>query len=104
VLLRDLVAIPDEVHAGDLVLSLAQGVKEKSTITAVVQVEVERVAALGTCLVDEVQVVPGFPARSRAFGTRPGAPVTSRNSVMGSLAVAWVVGGYGGERTGSRTS
>jgi hypothetical protein len=33
VLLRDLVAIPDEVHAGDFVLSLAKGVKEKSTIT-----------------------------------------------------------------------
>ena len=33
VLLRDLVAIPDEVHAGDFVLSLAKGVGEKSTIT-----------------------------------------------------------------------
>lgn len=33
VLLRDLVAIPDEVHAGDFVLSLAKGVGQKSTIT-----------------------------------------------------------------------
>ncbi len=33
VLLRDLVAIPDEVHAGDFVLTLAKGVGEKSTIT-----------------------------------------------------------------------
>jgi hypothetical protein len=33
VLLRDLVIIPDEVHAGDFVLSLAKGVGEKSTIT-----------------------------------------------------------------------
>lgn len=33
VLVRDLVAIPDEVHAGDFVLSLAKGVREKSTIT-----------------------------------------------------------------------
>lgn len=33
VLLRDLVAIPDEVHAGDFVLGLAQGITEKSTIT-----------------------------------------------------------------------
>jgi hypothetical protein len=33
VLLRDLVAIPDEVHAGDYVLALAKGVGEKSTIT-----------------------------------------------------------------------
>jgi hypothetical protein len=32
VLLRDLVAIPDAVHAGDFVLSLAKGVGEKSTI------------------------------------------------------------------------
>jgi hypothetical protein len=32
-LLRDLVAIPDEVHAGDFVLGLAQGITEKSTIT-----------------------------------------------------------------------
>ena len=32
-LLRDLVAIPDEVHAGDFVLGLAQGIHEKSTIT-----------------------------------------------------------------------
>ena len=32
VLLRDLVAIPNEVHAGDFVLSLAKGVGEKSTI------------------------------------------------------------------------
>jgi hypothetical protein len=33
VLLRDLVAIPDEVHAGDFVLGLAQGITEKPTIT-----------------------------------------------------------------------
>jgi hypothetical protein len=33
VLLRDLVAIPDEGHAGDFVLGLAQGITEKSTIT-----------------------------------------------------------------------
>jgi hypothetical protein len=33
VLLRDLVAIPDEVHAGDFVLGLAQGITSKSTIT-----------------------------------------------------------------------
>ena len=33
VLLRDLIAIPDEVHAGDFVLALAKGVGEKSTIT-----------------------------------------------------------------------
>ena len=33
VLLRDLVAIPDEVHVGDFVLGLAQGVNQKSTIT-----------------------------------------------------------------------
>jgi hypothetical protein len=34
VLLRDLVVIPDEVHAGDFVLSLAKGAGEKSTITS----------------------------------------------------------------------
>src|ERR1700677_3504275 len=39
VLLRDLVAIPDEVHAGDFVLSLAKGVGEKSTITEYVVTE-----------------------------------------------------------------
>jgi hypothetical protein len=33
VLLRDLDAIPDEIHAGDPALSLAQGVNEKPTIT-----------------------------------------------------------------------
>ena len=33
VLLRDLVEIPDEVHAGDFVLALAKGVGQKSTIT-----------------------------------------------------------------------
>lgn len=33
VLLRDLVEIPDEVHAGDFVLSLAKGVGQRSTIT-----------------------------------------------------------------------
>lgn len=32
VLLRDLIVIPDEVHAGDFVLSLAKGVGERSTI------------------------------------------------------------------------
>jgi len=32
-LLRDLVEIPDEVHAGDFVLALAKGVGQKSTIT-----------------------------------------------------------------------
>jgi hypothetical protein len=36
VLLRDLVTIPDEVHAGDFVLALAKGVGEKSTITSAV--------------------------------------------------------------------
>lgn len=36
VLLRDLVNIPDEVHAGDFVLSLAKGVGQKSTITSYV--------------------------------------------------------------------
>ena len=36
VLLRDLVTIPDEVHAGDFVLALARGVGEKSTITSYV--------------------------------------------------------------------
>lgn len=39
VLLRDLVVIPDEVHAGDFVLSLAKGVGEKSTITDYVVTE-----------------------------------------------------------------
>jgi hypothetical protein len=39
VLLRDVVAIPDEVHAGDFVLSLAKGVGEKSTITEYVVTE-----------------------------------------------------------------
>jgi hypothetical protein len=39
VLLRDLVAIPDQVHAGDFVLSLARGVGEKSTITEYVVTE-----------------------------------------------------------------
>jgi hypothetical protein len=39
VLLRDLVAIPDEVHAGDFVLSLSQGVGKKSTITDYVVTE-----------------------------------------------------------------
>jgi hypothetical protein len=33
VLLQDLVAIPDEVHAGDFVLTLAKGVQDKATIT-----------------------------------------------------------------------
>jgi chromosomal replication initiation ATPase DnaA len=31
-LLRDLVSIPDEVHAGDFVLALSKGVGQKSTI------------------------------------------------------------------------
>ena len=39
VLLRDLVAIPDEVHAGDFVLALAKGVGEESTITEYVVTE-----------------------------------------------------------------
>ena len=39
VLLRDLVAIPDEVHSGDFVLALAKGVGEKSTITDYVVTE-----------------------------------------------------------------
>jgi hypothetical protein len=39
VLLRDLVAIPDEVHAGDFVLALAKGVGERSTITDYVVTE-----------------------------------------------------------------
>jgi hypothetical protein len=39
VLLRDLVTIPDEVHAGDFVLALAKGVGEKSTITSYVVTE-----------------------------------------------------------------
>jgi hypothetical protein len=39
VLLRDLVVIPDEVHAGDFVLSLAKGIGEKSTITDYVVTE-----------------------------------------------------------------
>ena len=38
-MLRDLVAIPDEVHAGDFVLSLSKGVGEKSTITDYVVTE-----------------------------------------------------------------
>jgi hypothetical protein len=39
VLLRDLIAIPDAVHAGDFVLSLARGVGQKSTITDYVVTE-----------------------------------------------------------------
>jgi hypothetical protein len=39
VLLRDLVVIPDEVHAGDFVLSLSKGVGEKSTVTSYVVTE-----------------------------------------------------------------
>src|SRR5271165_5086195 len=39
VLLRDLVVIPDEVHAGDFVLSLSKGIGEKSTITDYVVTE-----------------------------------------------------------------
>jgi hypothetical protein len=39
VLLRDLVSIPDEVHAGDFVLALSQGVGKKSTITDYVVTE-----------------------------------------------------------------
>jgi hypothetical protein len=39
VLLRDLVVIPDEVHAGDFVLSLARGVGQKSTIADYVVTE-----------------------------------------------------------------
>jgi hypothetical protein len=38
-LLRDLVSIPDEVHAGDFVLALAKGVGEESTITDYVVTE-----------------------------------------------------------------
>ncbi|MGH3194338.1 MAG: hypothetical protein ACRDNT_00065 [Streptosporangiaceae bacterium] len=33
VLLRDLVRIPERVHAGDFVLALSKGIGEKSTIT-----------------------------------------------------------------------
>jgi hypothetical protein len=39
VLLRDLVSIPDEVHAGDFVLALAKGVGQKSTIADYVVTE-----------------------------------------------------------------
>ena len=39
VLLRDLVSIPDEVHAGDFVLALAKGIGEESTITDYVVTE-----------------------------------------------------------------
>ncbi len=39
VLLRDLVSIPDEVHAGDFVLALARGVGQESTITDYVVTE-----------------------------------------------------------------
>jgi hypothetical protein len=39
VLLRDLVAIPDTVHDGDFVLTLAKGVRDKSTITDYVVTE-----------------------------------------------------------------
>ena len=39
VLLRDLVAIPDTVHDGDFVLTLARGVQDKSTITDYVVTE-----------------------------------------------------------------
>ena len=39
VLLRDLVTIPDEVHAGDFVLALAKGIGEESTITEYVVTE-----------------------------------------------------------------
>jgi hypothetical protein len=39
VLLRDLVSIPDEVHAGDFVLALAKGVGQKSTISDYVVTE-----------------------------------------------------------------
>jgi hypothetical protein len=39
VLLRDLVAIPDAVHDGDFVLSLAKSVKDKSTISDYVVTE-----------------------------------------------------------------
>jgi hypothetical protein len=39
VLLRDLVAIPDTVHDGDFVLTLAKGVRDKSTVTDYVVTE-----------------------------------------------------------------
>src|SRR5262245_26830864 len=39
VLLRDLITIPDEVHAGDFVLALAKGIGEESTITEYVVTE-----------------------------------------------------------------
>ena len=39
VLLRDLVAIPDTVHDGDFVLTLARGIQDKSTITDYVVTE-----------------------------------------------------------------
>ena len=39
VLLRDLVAIPEEVSAGDFVLALAKGIGEESTITEYVVTE-----------------------------------------------------------------
>jgi hypothetical protein len=38
-LLRDLVAIPEEAHAGDFVLALAEGIGEESTITEYVVTE-----------------------------------------------------------------
>ena len=46
VLLRDLIAIPDEVHAGDFVLALAKGIGEESTITE--YVVTEQLAAAST--------------------------------------------------------
>ena len=39
VLLRDLVAIPNTVHDGDFVLTLARGIQDKSTITDYVVTE-----------------------------------------------------------------
>jgi hypothetical protein len=39
VLLRDLVFIPDEVHAGDFVLALSEGVSKESTIADYVVTE-----------------------------------------------------------------
>ena len=38
-LLRDLIVIPDRVHAGDFVLTLSKGVEDKSTITDYVVTE-----------------------------------------------------------------
>lgn len=74
VLLRDLVAIPDTVHDGDFVLTLAKGVQDKSTITD--YVVTEPLAANFDKALDLIKSALDTGASRAATSTAPSAPAS----------------------------